>query len=258
MRDPLEGVSPTGTIVTGVRRDRVAVEFELVLAAASELVQAHSDKGSLYLYGSVATGQAQVTSSDVDLFTIGVRPDASATMGRTLSRRFSGLCRAVEVGAGSTSDYLGDSDAAYGNRVFLHHYAVRISGPPPPVSLHDYPADARAARGFNGDIAIHAERWRLALRTGENRAELARRVARKALVAVAGLVSVHDRIWTTDRASAARRWAEVHPELARDLSELVLWMDDEADPTHAELARILDGPVAELVNAFRSNIGLWR
>jgi hypothetical protein len=257
LRDPLEGVSSTGTIVTGVRRDHVAAEFEPVLVAASELVQARRAHGSLYLYGSVATGQAQVTLSDVDLFTIGVRPDLSAAIGQSLSQRFSGLCRAVDVGAGSTSDYLGDSDSAYGNRVFLHHYSVHISGPPPHLSLHDYPADARAARGFNGDIATHAERWRLALRTGEKHAQLARRMARKSLVAVAGLVSVHDKTWTTDRARAASRWAEVEPELAGDLSELVSWIDGQVVPTHAELARVLDGPIADLVTAFKCHIGLW-
>jgi len=51
--DPLEGVSPSGTIVTGARRDRVAAEFEPVLATASELVQAHSALDSLYLYDRV-------------------------------------------------------------------------------------------------------------------------------------------------------------------------------------------------------------
>jgi hypothetical protein len=257
MRDPLEGVSSTGTIVTGARRDRVAAEFEPVLVAARELVRAHSAHGSLYLYGSVATGQARVVSSDVDLLTIDVHPDVTASMHESLSRRFSSLCRAVEVGAGSTSDYLGDSDAAYGNLVFLRHYCVHVSGPPQ-APRHDYPADTRAARGFNGDVAIHAERWRLGLEAGENTAELARRASRKTLLAVAGLVSIHDQTWTTDRASAASRWAEVEPDLARDLRGLVRWTDGQVVPTPAELARVLDGPVAAVVAAFDSTIGLWR
>ena len=37
MRDPLEGVSPSGAIVTGARRDRVPSQFEPVLAAARDL-----------------------------------------------------------------------------------------------------------------------------------------------------------------------------------------------------------------------------
>lgn len=258
MRDPREGVSPNGTIVTGARRARVPSEFEPVLTAARELVRRRGAHGSLYLYGSVATGQARAPSSDVDLFTVDVAPDASSTIGQILSRRFSGLCRAVDMGSARTSDYLGDTDAAYGNRVFLRHYCVHLSGPPHHEPPHDYPADARAARGFNGDIAIQAERWRLALDAGDDHADLARRVARKSLLAVAGLVSIHDGTWTTDRASSASRWAEIEPDLGRDLGDLVSWMDGQVTPTRAELAGILGGVIGELVSTFESRIGLWR
>lgn len=258
MRDPLEGVSPNGTIVTGASRDRVPAEFESVLTAARELVEAHGAQGSLYLYGSVATGQVQVPSSDVDLFTIDVDPQVTSTIGRILSGRFSGLCRAVDLGAARTGDYLGDSDAAYGNRVFLRHYSVHVSGPPHHASLPDYPADVRAARGLNGDIANHAQRWRRALNPEGDHVELARRVARKSLLAVAGLVSIHDRTWTTDRAGSARRWAEIEPKLGRDLSDLVSWMDGQVIPSRAELARILGGLIGELVRSFESSVGLWR
>lgn len=257
MRDPLEGVSATGMIVTGARRDRVAAEFEPVLAAASDQIQTLTAHGSLYLYGSVATGQARVSSSDVDLLTIGVRPDFAVAIGQTLSQRFSTLCRAVEIGAANPSDYLGDSDEAYGNRVFLHHYCVHFSGPPHHEGLRDYPADRRAARGFNGDFAHHAQRWRLALESGDDHAALARRLARKSLLAVAGMVSIHDNTWTTDRGTAAHRWAEVEPELAGDLKELLSWSDGQVVPTHAEVVRLLDGLIVHLIGAFESTIGLW-
>ncbi len=206
----------------------------------------------------MATGQARVGSSDVDLLAIDVPADVTATVRQSLSQRFANLCRAVEVGAGRISDYAGDADEAYGNRVFLRHYCVHIWGPPPPVLQHDYPADARAARGFNGDVAIHAERWRIGLEAGEDHAALARRVSRKTLLAVAGLVSVHDRTWTTDRAGAAGRWAEVEPGLGPDLRRLVRWTEGQEVPRGAELARVLDGPVAAVVGAFESTIGLWR
>ncbi|MCM0638919.1 hypothetical protein [Cellulomonas wangsupingiae] len=42
------------------------------------------------------------------------------------------------------------------------------------------------------------------------------RVARKTLLAVAGLVSVHDHTWTTDRSRAVRRWCEIEPALDTD------------------------------------------
>lgn len=47
----------------------------------------------------------------------------------------------------------------------------------------------------------------------------ARRAARKTLLAVAGLVSVHH-AWTTDRSRAVRRWSELEPGLATQLGRL--------------------------------------
>jgi uncharacterized protein len=258
VHDPWEGVSPAGSIVTGARRDRVPADFEPVLAAARDRVSSRDEQASLYLYGSVATGQARVPTSDVDLFTIDLGADVATTIGRDLSRQFSRLCRAVDIGAASANDYAGGTDAAYGNRVFLRHYSVHLAGPPRHESGRDYPADIRAARGFNGDIALHADRWRRRLDAGGDHVELARGLARKSLLAVAGLVSIHDGTWTTDRVGSARRWAQLAPDLGRDLDALVTWIDGEELPDRAEVDRILDGLVAELVRSFASTIGLWR
>ena len=124
--------------------------------------------------------------------------------------------------------------------------------------MPDFPADVRAARGLNGDIAVHAERWRVALDEVPGDAALGRRIARKSLLAVAGLVSVHDHTWTTDRASSARRWAEIESDLSADLERLVTWIDGGVAPSRPEVNRMLDGLVNELVRRFSSIVGLWR
>jgi uncharacterized protein len=150
-----------------------------------------------------------------------------------------------------------DFDGLYANRAFLHHYCVHFSGPPHHEGLRDYPADTRAARGFNGDFAHHARRWRLALDSGDDDTALARRLARKSLLAVAGMVSIHDNTWTTDRAMAAHRWSQVEPELGGALNELLSWSDGQVVPTHAGVVRLLDGLIRHLIRAFESTIGLW-
>jgi hypothetical protein len=61
----------------------------------------------------------------------------------------------VEVAAATSADLAGDTDAACGYRVFLRHYCVHLAGPDPSAGLPAFPADARAARGFNGDIGQH-------------------------------------------------------------------------------------------------------
>ena len=109
-------------------------------------------------------------------------------------------CRGVEIAAAAAVDLAGDTDAAYGSRVFLRHYCVHLAGPDPSAGLPAFPAGARAARGFNGDIGQHVRRWRQEL---ESRAVVAdllgTRTARKTLLAAAGLVSVRDRTWTIPR-----------------------------------------------------------
>ena len=166
----------------------------------------------------------------------------------------------VEVAAVTAADFAGDTDAAYGFRVFLRHYCVHLAGPDPATALPAFPADARAARGFNGDLGWHLRRWRQRLASGTVAADLIGvRVARKTLLAVAGLVSVHDRTWTTDRARAVQRWSELEPDLAAHLGRLHSWAQGERYPDreHVGLALADDGIVSAIVERFGRLIGLW-
>src|SRR3954447_25561273 len=256
MEDPLEGVAADGAIVTGVGRGRVPPAFAPVVTAAVAAVHVARPDATLLLYGSVATGRALPGRSDVDLVGVGLPAAAAADLGAELSTRFRAVCRGVEIGPTDPADLLGDSDEPYGNRVFLRHYCVPLAGPR--IDLGGpYPADARAARGFNGDIAVHAARWRRALDDGADPSALARRIGRKSLFAAAGLLSVRDRTWTTDRARAARRWAELEPRRAGDAALLLDWSEATGDATPARIADVLDGAVAALVTAFADEVGLW-
>ena len=161
--DPLEGVSVTGFITTGVSRSRVPVGFEPILAAALDVLGAVDERVAVYLYGAGATGQAVVPESDVDLLTLDLASAVAADVGSVLSQRFFSTCRAVDVAAASTAVLEAGSDESYGLRVFLKHYCVHLAGPRRADPVHGYRPDRRAARGFNGDIALHAERWRAAI-----------------------------------------------------------------------------------------------
>jgi uncharacterized protein len=257
VRDPGEGVAADGTITTGVARSRVPRPFEPVLSAAVEAIAEAGRDASVYLYGSVATGRARLAQSDVDLLTVGLGSGRAAELGRELSGQFSGLCRGVEIAAATPEDLAGGSDGAYGFQVFLRHYCTYLAGPDYSHGLPRFPADARAARGFNGDIAQHAARWRDALAAGGEPRRLGRQLARKTLLAVAGLVSIHDATWTTDRALAAHRWAEIEPELGSDLHALLAWSDSLALPGCQAVRHMLDITVPRITAAFASTIGLW-
>lgn len=256
MSDPDEGVAADGTIRTGARRDRVPAVFEDILRDA--VAAADGSGASLYLYGSVATGTARPGASDVDLLSIDL-PDAR-TVARRLSARYADRCRGVEIAAAASGELVGDTDAAHGLRLFLRHYCVHLAGPDPAAALPAYPADARAARGLNGDLAHHLRRWRQALGSGtEHTDRLGVRVGRKTLLGVAGLVSVHDGTWTTDRSRAARRWSEIERELAEPLASLHRWAHDGPPPPREEVERALDtdGIVVAVLERFDRLVGLW-
>lgn len=235
--DPLEGVDAVGMIETGAARAAVPGLFEPLL------------------YGSVATGQATPRLSDVDLLTVGLSRSAAAELSSQLTSRYSDLCCAVEIGPAQLEDFVGERDEAYGMRVFLRHYCVHLTGPSRPV-VPPFPADVRAARGLNGDIAQPAERWMQQLDDREP-ADLSRIVARKTLLAVAGLVSVHDATWTTDRRTAATRWAAIDPTSADGMSTLTEWSQRTPKVTTAHVRDALLTTVRHVVQQFDRRIGLW-
>jgi uncharacterized protein len=131
---------------------------------------------------------------------------------------------------------------------------VHLAGPDPADGLPRYPADARAARGFNGDIGQHRERWHAALEGDVEVARLGTRIARKTLLTVAGLVSVRDTTWSTDRHTCAVRWNELEPTIPVDA--LVAWLDTPPQDRQV-VGRVLEGPVAAVVRRFETEIGLW-
>lgn len=255
MADPREGVTANRLIVTGARRDRVPSAYEPVLAYVLERVPPGV---SVHVYGSVANGTATVPTSDVDLLTIGLPASDASALGAEASAAFAEVCRGVEISAASADDYLGDGDEAYGNRVFLRHYCAHLAGPDPGAGLPGFPADARAARGFNGDIERALHRWRAVLGR-DDPSDLSRRIARKSLLALAGLVSVHDGAWTTDRLAAVARWSEIEPARSPELARLRTLCDSggaSADETKALLAA--GGVIESIAARFSAEIGLWR
>lgn len=256
MRDPLEGLASDGTIRTGAARQRIAAHLLPAVQTSVARISAGAPEVSVYVYGSVATGVADPPLSDLDLLTIGLGPEAAATISEALSGEFADTCRGVEIAAAMPSDFEGDGDEAFGGRVFLHHYCVHLSGPDRDRATTAFQGDRRAARGFNGDIARHARDWSL-LQNEIDPATLGRRIGRKVLLAVGGLVSVHDSTWTTDREHAAHRWAEVHPELAPGLNELLEWSAGRSEADATTLAERLDPVVTSIVRQFAEDIGLW-
>lgn len=250
--DPREGLDADGLITTGADRDAVPSAFEPVVRDLVESVDADVE---VYLYGSVATGQATPGDSDVDVLTIGLSSHRARRVAAELSGVHRSRCRAVEIAPAHHTDFVGPGDEAYGNRVFLHHYCVHVAGPQRQTT-GPHLGDVCAARGFNGDIARHLLRWEQLL-TAENAEAVARMAARKTLLAVAGLVSVHDGCWTTDRRLAAERWALVDPSLRSTVQQLIDWCTNSTGTSVSDVRATLSSGVSAIVEQFGERIGCW-
>ena len=161
VRDPLEGLSESGTIRTGAdmsqrgrgvparspsglgddpraRPSRVGLRLR---------IRRHGSGDSRGVRRRPAHDRATAKRRE---------PDWSRTLD-TVRRRLSGRrdrCRRRPATSSASSD------ESYGNRVFLRHYCVLLAGSDAHRPKHDFAGDRRAARGFNGDIAQHVQRWR--------------------------------------------------------------------------------------------------
>ncbi len=257
MRDPWEGLEPDGTIRTGASVHRIPSRYDDLIRSVVSAVHARSPGASVYLYGSVTTGQARSPTSDVDVLAVGLGASDAADIDREASARFESLCRRVEIAVASRLDLVGDSVEADGWRVFLHHFCVHLAGPDVDQAASGFPGDRRAACGLNGDIGRHLDRWNQEFERNDP-SRLGRRVARKTLLAVAGLVSIHDATWTTDRHDAVRLWGAVHPELRPGLDELLAWATGATEADRSRLRMRLDDVVSTVVQQFADDIGLWR
>lgn len=263
MRDPHEGLTADGYIKTGARRERTPAIFEPVIDDAIRqieclAVERRSERASLYLYGSVATGRAVAPLSDVDLLSVGISFDAATHISEQLSITFRDICRAVEMAPAAPEDFEGETDEAYGGRIFLRHYCVHLWGEKMFPSATAFAGDQRAARAFNGDIAIHYRNWRSQMHEKSSQ-RLGRSLARKSLLAITGLISVHDHIWTTDRGSSAARWMELNPGWQSSCNKLIAWSDDGASASQVEIEQMLatGGLIDAIVSEFKSTVGLW-
>jgi uncharacterized protein len=226
-RDPAEGVDAAGYLVTGVGRDRVPAAYEPLLAdCVGTLADDRLD--GLYVYGSVATGQARPPASDLDLLAVWTAPadrpaavDGPAPAGGPvpppgvpalvagLSARWAGLVREVGLASATVADLDRPADAC-----FLRHYCVPLAGRDRRAELPRCRPSRALADGFNDDLPAVVARQRAAIAAAADRPAAVRRAARRLLLAVATIESVSHATWSTDRGTGAALLAAHHPEWA--------------------------------------------
>jgi hypothetical protein len=206
-RDPAEGVDADGYIVTGADVANVPAPYRPVVADCVAALTRFAALDGLYLYGSVATGQARPPDSDLDLLalwkstlstvdTVAVREAVEA-----LSARHARVVREVGLARAGVGELAGEADAC-----FLKHYCVPLAGLDRRAELPRFRPSRALADGFNGDLptAVRA--------MVDGPAPAAAKALRRILLAVATIESVSHATWSTDRATGAALLARHHPE----------------------------------------------
>lgn len=247
-RDPAEGVGADGAIVTGAAVDRVPAAYRPVVADCTDVLSTvFGDRlHSVYLYGSVATGQARPPGSDLDVtavWTSDVDPGEVASVAAGLSARHAALVREVSVGSSTLAQVLADDRDGFGMRCFLRHYCVCLAGTDLRPTLPPCRPSRAVADAFNDDPPVLVRRWRselAAARTPAEVAAVARAAARKLLVVTATLESVEHGGWTTDRTTGAALLAAHHPEWTVIARLALGWCTDPGQPAARDVAQLLD------------------
>ena len=246
--DPAEGVSADGVIVTGAAADHVRARYRPVVADCTDLLRTvFGDRlHSLYLYGSVATGQAQAPASDLDLAPVwvsDVQPGEVARVAGELSARHAALVREVSLASSTLAEVLADDRAGLGMRCFLRHYCVWLTGWDLRPSLPPCRPSRAVGVGFNDNVAELVQRWRSELDAAQTTAEVAavaRAAARKLLLVTATLESAEHGGWTTDRATGAALLAAHHPQWTVVAGLAVGWSADPGEPDAQDVAQLLN------------------
>ena len=225
-----EGVDADGFIVSGADVELIPADYRPALdSAVSTLVAGVEGLISVYLYGSVATGEACIPQSDIDLLVVTVDSGSSgavAAAAKDLCSRYRLLAREVGIAHATMPGLFGDDLDALGGRCFIKHYCVPLHGDDIRAHLPRFQPSARMAWAFNHNIAVvidEAHQWLGTARDSDEVKSVCRSIARKVLLAAASLTSVVTSTWTTDRQRAAAAIVEHYPDWAEQSALAVRW-----------------------------------
>lgn len=248
MTDPAEGVDVDGYITTGADRANLRSPFlEVVDEAVASCRARCRDDPALYVYGSVATGTAVEGVSDLDLLVVVTSAhdrDVLGGLARELSAKHRDIVREVGLAVATPDEVVADSDEGIAWRCFVKHYCVCVDGVDLAADLPRCRPSSALARGFAAgtEAVVQDVADRLPEASDAEVGVLARRAARRLLLAGAVTASIAAGTWTTSRDRAVDLLAARHPRWRDELQRAARWADPLHLPavTREELERFLD------------------
>lgn len=236
------GLDENGFIVRDVELEKITPVYQkCVKDTVESLHTTLSDLiHSVYVYGSVARGDAEKGNSDLDILAILKRDlhnnehQRLKRLGECLSQKYYSLVRDVGI-AKTTLEYCLNPKNYY-EQAFLRELCVCVDGEDLRGRFGPYKLTPDIAISFNGDIADVSERYlkKLQSASGEEFHTNLQSLSRKLIRAHYSMVMARSQIWSTKLGEQAAIFLQHFPEKKEVVTTLQEWLEKTpADRTKA-------------------------
>jgi predicted nucleotidyltransferase len=229
------GLDPNRFIVSDVSRDKIDDVYMTCIQESVECLKRlfHQQLHSVYVYGSVARGEAIVKKSDLDLIAMfetklsSVQLSELKQLAGELSQNYRSLVRDVGI-AVADYDYTVDPTNYYEN-AFLKELCVCVYGEDMGERFGPYKLTSEIAIRFNGDIYEALNRTLKRLETASSEEDfktITQAFARKLIRTYYSMVMVRSQIWTTRLYEQSEVFIHYFPEKESIIRTLLDWIDE--------------------------------
>lgn len=235
------GLDSNGFIVSDVSKDKINDVYVPVILESVESLRnlCHQQLHSVYVYGSVARGEAIAKKSDLDLIAMFYTKLSSVMLAelkklaKELSEKYRSLVRDAGI-AIAYYDYTVDPSNYYEN-AFLKELCVCVYGEDIGERFGPYKLTSEIAIRFNGDIydVLNRTLKKLEIASKEDYKTFTQNFARKLIRTYYSMVMVRSQIWTTRLHEQSEVFIHYFPEKESIIRTLLNWIDEP--PTDREI-----------------------
>jgi len=254
------GLDSNGFIVSDVSKVNIDDVYVPSIRESVESLKKlfHQKLHSVYVYGSVARGEAIAKKSDLDLIAMfdtklsSVKLSELKKLSGELSQKYRSLVRDVGI-AVAYYDYTVDPSNYY-ESAFLKELCVCVYGEDLGERFGPYKLTSEIAIRFNGDINEALNRTLKRLETASNEEEFktfTQGFARKLIRTYYSMVMVRSQIWTTRLHEQSEVFIRHFQEKESVIRTLLNWIDEP--PTDREAVYVLFKSEGEWASANFSN-----
>ncbi|GMA60787.1 nucleotidyltransferase domain-containing protein [Alicyclobacillus fastidiosus] len=228
------GLDSNGFIVSDVGLDKIdSVYLPCIRESVENLIRLFSNElHSVYVYGSVARGEAIALKSDLDLlalFNATLSPDGAAELkhlAKELSQKYGSLVRDVGI-AVAHYDYAVDPDNYY-EQAFLTELCVCVHGKNLRDRFGPYKLTSEIAISFNGDICEVFTRTisRLEVASNGEFKIISQGFARKLIRTYYAMVMARSQVWSTRLHEQSEVFIHYFPDKEPAVRTLQKWVEE--------------------------------